>query len=97
MLQITDHCPRAHKRDSFFLGLLLLRRETSRYPYKGPSWIFIKLGLAQSREDPPGLTKCLGLLKIGPLEVLFKYLNFHAKNISKYKLLHSRVDPTQKV
>ena len=60
MLQIADHCPRAHKRDSFFLGLLLLRRETSRYPYKGPSWIFIKLGLAQSREDPPGLTICLG-------------------------------------
>ena len=83
MLQITDHCPRAHKRDSFFLGLLLLRRETSRYPYKGPSWIFIKLGLAQSREDPPGLTKCLGLLKIGPLEVLFKLFEFSRQKYFK--------------
>ena len=37
---------------------------------------FFKLGLAQRREDPPGLTKCLGLLKIGPLEVLFKLFEF---------------------
>ena len=37
---------------------------------------FFKLGLAQSREDPPGLTKCLGLLKIGLLEVLYKLFEF---------------------
>ena len=53
---------------------------------------FFKLGLAQSREDPPGLIKCLGHSKC-----FSNYLNFRAKNISKYKLLHSWVDPTQKV
>ena len=44
---------------------------------------FFKLGLAQSREDPPGLTKCLGLLKIKPLEVRFKLFEFSRQNQHK--------------
>ena len=35
--------------------------------------------------------------KLGRSKYFSNYLNFRAKNISKYKLLHSRVDPTQKV
>ena len=35
--------------------------------------------------------------KLGRTKCFSNYLNFRAKNISKYKLLHSRVDPTQKV
>ena len=42
---------------------------------------FFELGLAQSREDPPGLIKCLGLLKIGPFEVLFKLFEFSRQKI----------------
>ena len=44
---------------------------------------FFKLGLAQSREDPHGLTKCLGLLNIGPLEVLFKLFEFSRQKYFK--------------
>ena len=33
--------------------------KTIRYPYKGSSWAFFKLGLAQSRQDPLGIIKKL--------------------------------------
>jgi len=59
------------------------RKETSRYPYKGSSWFFFELGLAQSREDPPGLIKFLGLLKIGPLKGLFKLFEFSRQKYFK--------------
>ena len=34
--------------------------------------------------------------KLGRSKCFSNYLNFHAKNISIYKLLHNRVDPTKK-
>ena len=44
---------------------------------------FCKLGSAQNREDQPGLTKRLGLLNIGPPEVLFKLFEFSRQKYFK--------------
>ena len=52
-------------------------------PTKARAVFFFKLGLAQSREDPPGLKKCLGLLKIGPLQVFFKLFEFSRQKYFK--------------
>ena len=71
--------------------------QTSRYPYKGSSWVFSNWVWHKVGRTHLALQNAWVYSKLGRSKCFSNYLNFRAKNISKYKLLHSRVDPTQKV
>ena len=71
--------------------------KTSRYPYKGSSWVFSNWVWHKVGRTHLALQNAWVYSKLGRSKCFSNYLNFRAKNISKYKLLHSRVDPTQKV
>ena len=72
--------------------------QTSRYPCKGSSWVFSNWVRHKVGRTHLALQNAWVYSKLGRSKCFSNYLNFRAKNISKYKLLHSRVDPTsQKV
>ena len=82
---VTSSSLRFQKLGEWKIFLNLSKKEVGTYLgiHTKARAVFFKLGLAQSREDPSGLTKCLGLLKIGPHEVLFKLFEFSRQKYFK--------------
>ena len=64
---------------------------------QGSSWVFSNWVWHKVGRTHLALQNAWVYSKWGRSKCFSNYLNFRTKNISKYKLLHSRVDPMQKV